>query len=203
MRKDNLAMNIEKEHLNASFNEWEEQLTTYALPQFEHLPDIDLYMDQVISIIEKYLKIYIKVTGSDRLITPSMINNYVKLCIIPSPNKKKYSRIHLAYLLVICTLKQTLNMSTIQKIMPVDLTEEEVKNTYNSFIKNQHKAYLYVVEHTKAVSKPILSYDGENSERVNDLIMQVAASANIFKILTDKISDLSTTKTETENKNEH
>lgn len=196
-------MNIDKEHLNASFNEWENQLTTYALPKFEHLPDIDLYMDQVISIIEKYLKIYIKVTGSDKLITPSMINNYVKLSIIPSPNKKKYSRIHLAYLLVICTLKQTLNMSTIQKIMPVDLSEEDVKNTYNSFIKNQHKAYLYVVEHTKAVSNPILSYDGENSERVNDLIMQVAASANIFKILTDKISDLSTIKTETEKENEH
>ena len=196
-------MNIEKEHLNKSFNEWEEQLTTYSLPQWEHLPDIDLYMDQVISIIEKYLKIYIKVTGSDKLITPSMINNYVKLSIIPSPDKKKYSRIHLAYLLVICTLKQTLNMSTIQKIMPSNLTEEEVMNTYNSFIKNQHKAYLYVVEHTKAVSNPILSYDGENSERVNDLIMQVAASANIFKILTDKISDLSTSKKETVNRNEH
>ena len=196
-------MIIEKEHLNASFNEWEEQLTTYTLPQYENLPDIELYMDQVISIIEKYLKIYIKVTGSDRLITPSMINNYVKLCIIPSPTKKKYSRIHLAYLLVICTLKQTLNMSTIQKIMPVDLSEEDVKNTYNSFIRNQHKAYLYVVEHTKAVSNPILTFDGENSERVNDLIMQVAASANIFKILTDKISDLSTTKTETEKENEH
>ena len=94
-------------------------------------------------------------------------------------------------------------MSTIQKIMPVDLSEEDVKNTYNSFIRNQHKAYLYVVEHTKAVSNPILSFDGENSERVNDLIMQVAASANIFKILTDKISDLSTTKTETEKENEH
>jgi hypothetical protein len=196
-------MNIEKEKLSASFDEWEEQLTTYSLPKWDMLPDIDLYMDQVISIIEKYLKIYIKVTGSEKIITSSMINNYVKLSIIPSPNKKKYSRIHLAYLLVICTLKQTLNMATIQKIMPVNLTEQEVMNTYNSFIKNQHKAYMYVVEHTKAVSSPILSYDGENNERINDLVMQVAASANIFKILTDKISDLSINKTETENENEH
>lgn len=196
-------MNIEKEKLSASFDEWEEQLTTYSLPKWDMLPDIDLYMDQVISIIEKYLKIYIKVTGSEKIITSSMINNYVKLSIIPSPNKKKYSRIHLAYLLVICTLKQTLNMATIQKIMPVNLTEQEVMNTYNSFIKNQHKAYMYVVEHTRAVSNPILSYDGENNERINDLVMQVAASANIFKILTDKISDLSINKTETENENEH
>ena len=195
-------MNIEKEKLSASFDEWEEQLTTYSLPKWDMLPDIDLYMDQVISIIEKYLKIYIKVTGSEKIITSSMINNYVKLSIIPSPNKKKYSRIHLAYLLVICTLKQTLNMATIQKIMPVNLTEQEVMNTYNSFIKNQHKAYMYVVEHTKAVSNPILSYDGENNERINDLVMQVAASANIFKILTDKISDLSMNKTEMENDND-
>ncbi len=195
-------MHIEKDKLNKSFNEWEEQLTTYSLPSWDNLPDLDLYMDQVISIIEKYLNIYIKVTGSDKLITPSMINNYVKLSIIPSPNKKKYSRVHLAYLLIICTLKQTLNMATIQKIIPVDLTYEEVMYTYNSFIENQHKAYLYVVENTRAVSNPILSYDGENDERINDLVMQVAASANIFKILTDKISDLSTNKTETEKNNE-
>lgn len=193
-------MYIEKDKLNKSFNEWEEQLTTYSLPSWDNLPDLDLYMDQVISIIEKYLNIYIKVTGSDNLITPSMINNYVKLSIIPSPNKKKYSRVHLAYLLIICTLKQTLNMATIQKIIPVDLSYEEVKYTYNSFIENQHKAYLYVVENTRAVSNPILSFDGENNERINDLVMQVAASANIFKILTDKIADLTTSKTEMEKK---
>ena len=193
-------MYIEKDKLNKSFDEWEELLTTYSLPSWDNLPDLDLYMDQVISIIEKYLNIYIKVTGSDNLITPSMINNYVKLSIIPSPNKKKYSRVHLAYLLIICTLKQTLNMATIQKIIPVDLSYEEVKYTYNSFIENQHKAYLYVVENTRAVSNPILSFDGENNERINDLVMQVAASANIFKILTDKIADLSTSKTETEKK---
>lgn len=193
-------MYIEKDKLNKSFNEWEEQLTTYSLPSWDNLPDLDLYMDQVISIIEKYLNIYIKVTGSDNLITPSMINNYVKLSIIPSPNKKKYSRVHLAYLLIICTLKQTLNMATIQKIIPVDLSYEEVKYTYNSFIENQHKAYLYVVENTRAVSNPILSFDGENHERINDLVMQVAASANIFKILTDKIADLSTSKTGMEKK---
>lgn len=195
-------MYIEKDKLITSFNEWEEQLTNHSLPSWDNLPDIELYMDQIISIIEKYLKIYIKVTNSDKLITRSMINNYVKLEIIPSPNKKKYSKVHLAYLLIICTLKQTLNMATIQKIMPVDMSEEEVMNTYNSFVINQHKAYLYVVENTKAVSAPILSYEGENKERVNDLIMQVAASANIFKILTDKISDLSINKKGMENNND-
>lgn len=193
-------MYIEKDKLNKSFDEWEELLTTYSLPSWDNLPDLDLYMDQVISIIEKYLNIYIKVTGSDNLITPSMINNYVKLSIIPSPNKKKYSRVHLAYLLIICTLKQTLNMATIQKIIPVDLSYEEIRYTYNSFIENQHKAYLYVVENTREVSNPILSFDGENNERINDLVLQVAASANIFKILTDKITDLSTCKTEMEKK---
>lgn len=183
-------MYIEKDKLNSSFKEWEEQLTSYSLPTWDELPDLDLYMDQVISIIEKTLKIFIEVTGSDKLITPSMINNYVKLSIIPSPDKKKYSRVHLAYLLIICTLKQTLNMSTIQRIIPIGLSPDEVIKTYNSFVKNQHKAYLYVVENTKTVSNPILSYDGDNSDRINDLVMQVAASANIFKILTDKITEM-------------
>lgn len=193
-------MYIEKNTLNASFNEWENQLTAYSLPLWDALPDIDLYMDQVISLIEKYLEIYIRVTESEKIITPSMINNYVKLSIIPSPNKKRYSKIHLAYLLIICTLKQTLNMATIQKIMPSDMSLEEVMHTYNSFVENQHKAYLYVTDSIKAVANPILSYDGENSERINDLTMQIAASANIFKILTDKISGLSSNNKESENK---
>lgn len=183
-------MYIEKETLASSFDEWEEKIKKYSLPQWESLPDIDLYMEQIISLIEKYLGIYYEIANSDKFITASMINNYVKLKIIPAPTKKRYSRIHLAYLIIIFTLKQTLDMATIQKIIPVDLSENDVKQTYNSFVLNQRKAYLYILENVKSVSNPILSLKGDNQERMNDLIMQVASSANIFKILTEKITAL-------------
>ena len=117
-----------------------------------------------------------------------MINNYVKLDIIPAPIKKKYSKKHLAYLLVICTLKQTLDIPTIKELMPAGLSDQDVKKTYNSFVKNQQKAYTYVTQNLKSVAEPIFTHESDNPERMNDLIMQISASANIFKILTDRLS---------------
>lgn len=183
-------MYIDKEKLTSSFDEWEERISGYSLPLWDDLPDIELYMEQIILLIRKYLAIYYEMTDSEKFITPSMINNYVKLEIIPSPKRKKYSRIHLAYLLIVCTLKQTLDMATIQKIIPIDLSIEDAKSVYNSFVENQHKAFLYVTSQVHTVAAPILSLEGDNQQRMNDLLFQVASSANIFKILTEKITKL-------------
>lgn len=48
-------------------------------------------------------------------ITPAMINNYVKSKIIPSPVKKRYSRVHIAYIIIVCVLKQTFSFAVIQR----------------------------------------------------------------------------------------
>ena len=116
-----------------------------------------------------------------------MINNYVKLKIIPSPEKKKYSRVHLAYLIIVCILKQTLSISTIQNIIPLTLSEADVKNVYTSFVKNQRKSYEYVSDNVSKVANNILHNEDGAPERINDIIMQVANSANIFKMLSEII----------------
>ncbi len=183
-------MYIKKEKLISSFTEIENALTTYALPTWDMLPDLDLYMDQVISIVTKYMDVYDNVIGINKPVTPSMINNYVKLGIIPAPVRKKYSKVHLAYLLIVCTLKQTLDMSTIQRIIPVDLDEKSIRKTYDSFVKNQSTAFNYVFKQTRAVADPIFTLEGDNQDRMNDLIMQVSVSANIFKMLTETITHL-------------
>ena len=183
-------MYIKKEQFISSFTEIEGALTSYSLPSWDHLPDIELYMDQVISLLTKYLEVYDNIIIQHKLITPSMINNYVKLGIIPAPVKKKYSKVHLAYLLIVCTLKQTLDMSTIQQIIPVNLEEAAVKQTYDSFVKNLSTAFNYVFKQTKVVAEPIFTLEGDNQERMNDLLMQVSVSANIFKLITEKLTQL-------------
>ena len=97
-------------------------------------------------------------------------------------NLKKYSKIHLAYLIVVCILKQTLSISTIQNIIPLELSEEEVKETYNAFVLNHQKSYSYVSENIKVIADNIFS--AETPERVDDLI---ASSANIFKMISEII----------------
>lgn len=183
-------MYIKKDALVSSFAEFEQILANYSLPSWDVLPDIELYMDQVVAVVTKYLEVPSTKMALNRPVTPSMINNYVKLGIIPAPNKKKYSKVHLAYLLIVCTLKQTLDMSTIQQIIPVDLCNEDVKKTYDSFVKNQHTAFNYVFSQTKAVADPVFTYEGDNQDRINDIIMQVSVSANLFKLLAEKIIHL-------------
>ena len=63
-----------------------EILNTRKIPKWNELPELDLYMDQVIVLMEKHLN----ASKKDKLITPSMINNYVKLGIVPPPIKKQY-----------------------------------------------------------------------------------------------------------------
>ncbi len=181
-----IEMKIQKEILDKILQNWEQNLRGYSLPMWEQLPTIDLYMEQVTALISQYLGIY-----SEKPVTPSMINNYVKLKIITAPQKKKYSRKHIAYLIIVCTLKQTLDMATIQKLIPADLDEEQVTETYNSFARNQKKAFLYATEKVSEVSKPLIENEGDNENRLNDLIMQISASANTFKMLAEKIAKAS------------
>ena len=60
---------------------WIQRLEHYEIPSWDELPCLDLYMDQVITLMEQYLSVYQK--ENVKLITPSMINNYVKLGVIP------------------------------------------------------------------------------------------------------------------------
>ena len=111
-----------------------EKLASHKLPRWESFPDIELYMDQVVAVMEKALSLYNKVGEEEsKLITPSIINNYVKLKVIPAPNKKKYNREHLAYLVMICILKQTLAISSVVKIIESNLESKTISELYNEF----------------------------------------------------------------------
>lgn len=51
----------------------------------------------------------------EQIITAAAINNYVRTKVMPGPNKKKYYRIHIAYLIIICSLKQNLSLAMLQR----------------------------------------------------------------------------------------
>ena len=89
----------------------EKPAAAFHLPRWNELPDIGLYMDQVITLINKYIE-RLSPCG-DGTLTPSMINNYVKLGIIPCPVKKKYSRVQLSRLIMICVMKPVLPIQSI------------------------------------------------------------------------------------------
>ena len=103
--------------------------TMLRLPRWEQLPDFGLYMDQVIVLIERAFDGMLP----EGEITKSMVNNYVKVNLIPRPSGKKYEREHMAMLLMICILKQSLTMEEIASILTM-LCEKGVASGYAQFV---------------------------------------------------------------------
>ena len=106
------------------------EILEFHLPRFNELPDIDLYMDQVLNIIENSLIIFSS-ENDENIITKSMINNYVKQNVIEKPFKKRYKKFNVAYLIIISILKKVLSISEISKI--INNQDYEVEEFYNMF----------------------------------------------------------------------
>lgn len=80
------------------------------------IPNIDLYMDQVTSFMEKELK-STKRNDDDKVLTKTMINNYAKNDLLPAPAKKKYSKEHLLLLTLIYYFKNIISMKDIETLL--------------------------------------------------------------------------------------
>ena len=120
---------------------WLENLEKFDLPDWDSLPQLDLYMDQVILLLNRYLS---PMAGDERYVTASIINNYVRMKVMPPPVKKRYARTHLAYLIIICTLKQSLSISCIQRMLPLEHGEEDARTFYEDFVRQYRSAVAFL-----------------------------------------------------------
>ena len=80
------------------------------------IPNIELYMDQVTTFMDSQ-KASSKRYPDDKVLTKTMINNYAKNHLLPSPNKKKYSKEHVLMLIFIYYFKSFLSISDIQALL--------------------------------------------------------------------------------------
>ena len=130
-------MLYDKQQIASKLLHWEEFLHEFRLPVWDELPQIELYMDQVIVLLNEYLSYFVYEGNDEKLITAAMVNNYVKMKLVPAPVRKKYGRVHLAYLIMICTLKQSLRLSMLPALLPGNLPEEDVRRIYTAFVRRQ------------------------------------------------------------------
>lgn len=86
----------------------------YILPK--EIPDIELYMDQITTFMDEHLQSS-KRFDEDKILTKTMINNYTKNDLLPSSNKKKYSKEHMILLIFIYYFKNFLSISDIKGIL--------------------------------------------------------------------------------------
>lgn len=119
-------------------------INIFHIPRWNELPSIDLYLDQVVNLINSCLSPYIFDYKKDEneLLTKTMINNYVKNNLIEAPIKKQYSKIQLAKLFVICVLKQVYSMQDIKNLISIALSDSNVQTAYDKFCKLFEEALL-------------------------------------------------------------
>ena len=130
------------------------EIIHFHIPRWNEFPDIDLYLDQISSLLEKYLSLYIKddiknadkndkkgeKDENDKIITKAMISNYIKQKVLDPPVNKKYTKIHIAKLFVISILKQIYSINDINNLIALALKTTSIENAYNEFCDEIEKA---------------------------------------------------------------
>ncbi|MGP3640775.1 DUF1836 domain-containing protein [Lentilactobacillus hilgardii] len=137
-----------------------------SLPLYVELPSLNLYMDQVIDEVNQFL-----VPLTETKITKSMINSYVKQGLVDRPEKKRYSKQHLAEILVVSLMKPILSLDTIKKAIAIALKLDPVDKAYDQFI------HAFNDELTKTQSQHL---NAENYQRM-------AIRSLLYKLLVEEM----------------
>lgn len=168
--------------ISKNLTEFGNNIIKFHIPRWEELPDIELYMDQVITFIENNISI-VAVNNEERIITPSMVNNYVKLNLIPKPIKKRYGKAHLAYLIAITILKHVFTIQEVKDGISFQALLNGEKDAYNLFCEEQESALKLIASQVLPDSNPIISNRNVNPE---NLVIKMATLAFASKILGEK-----------------
>ena len=171
------------------------------------IPNIDLYMDQVTTFMESHLG-NLKRSPDDKVLTKTMINNYAKNHLLPSPDKKKYSRNHMILLTFIYYFKNVLPINDIKTLMSgiteknfsagskpelVEIYREVIR--YQPEIMEQVRANLDVVENLAEDSFAKLNNNDEKEElKLFTLLCLLSFDVYIKKTLIESVIDSMTSE---------
>ena len=181
-------MEVSRDYLAAKLLHWEQYMLDYELPDWEGLPDLELYMDQVVVLLAQYLNFIPAMPGGkESFVTSSTINNYVRLKIMPAPVKRKYFRVHIAYLIMILTMKQSISISDVQKIIPADIPEEDVRAIYQEYSEKFRHIALFFNQQVQDAAEDIRTPDQPGEAAVSRLVIESTLIAGFSKILAEKL----------------
>lgn len=136
------------------------------------IPDLDLYIDQILTLVSSKSK-----TASDRyrdnVLTKTMINNYSKEGLLMPVKGKKYTKEHIVQMLLIYSLKNTLSIGEIHRVLEGARSEgvcgEELMNSYERHLEGKKLARSYAAECTKSVDRN----EGLESKNGSDFLVSL------------------------------
>ena len=191
-----------------------EMLRTFAQLDYvkpEDIPDIDLYVDQVTTFIDSHLE-SVKRSPEDKSLTKTMINNYTKNHVLPSPDRKKYSRDHILTLIFIYYFKSFLSIKDIQSLLnPItekyfgtdsDISFNDIYKELVALENTESKKFIkdiiakYQISQTSFADAP-----EEDQEFLRNFAFICMLSFDVYvkKLLIEKMIDLSEEQEKKEN----
>ncbi|MGL4451961.1 MAG: DUF1836 domain-containing protein [Sarcina sp.] len=177
-----------------------EDLNLFDNIELKEIPEIDLYMDQVIQLFESKLETS-KRKEDDKILTKTMINNYVKGKLLMPVNKKKYTKEHIILMSLIYQLKGGLSIADIKEVLDsivIRISDEkkvDLEELYESYIKMNKKNADDFKNEVENIEETIKN--NENIEKTEEQILTVTAlinKANMYRRLAEKIIDNSKEK---------
>lgn len=173
----------------------------------DEIPNIDLYMDQVTTFMDEHISSS-KRYPDDKLLTKTMINNYTKNNLLPSPTKKKYSKEHMLLLIFIYYFKNILSIHDIQTLF-APLTERFYKNQNDITLEDIYNQVFELSEaQISSLTKDVIRKysksndtfqnmeDGEDKEFLQtfSLICSLSFDVYVKKMIIEKLIDKNISK---------
>ena len=177
MNKETLETLVEKESQKSSITS-------------KDIPDLDLYMDQIMTLFETHLANH-KKNEDDKLLTKTMINNYSKAKVITPVKGKKYTKEQIIQMLIIYQLKNNLSIQEIKDLLtPIYENNDDLSNLYDNFIDIKHSLNSQL---KKMIQKIMDDYQLK-IENYQDLFLLVAILSSLSHSLTNIAEMLIETK---------
>ncbi|MDP4091219.1 MAG: DUF1836 domain-containing protein [Bacillota bacterium] len=168
---------------NLDLYEYSKAMSEVKLIRWKDLPQIPLYCDQLLQIVNAQLS-FLQV-DDEMLITKSMVNNYVKLAMMPKPEKKKYEKLHLAYAIVITILKQVLPITKIKDGIQLQVILQGNERAYDAFCEALEESIRMVFSHVLDKGEPYIIE--ERKIEHDKLALSSITTALSNMLLTEKI----------------
>ncbi len=162
-----------------------QDILNFHCPRYNELPKISLYKDQVILYIEEVLK-PLNLNPKDSLLTPTMLNNYVKQKVVSAPQGRRYNEKHLAYLIAVCLLKQVYSLTEVCELIKIQIETYPIDEAYDYFCTELEAALKSVFgtrEFTEPNSAKNITYE---TEIVRSAVMSISHKLFIQRYLIDK-----------------
>lgn len=173
----------------------------YEKIELQDIPEIDLYMDQVIQLFESKLSDS-KRNKEDKVLTKTMINNYAKAKLLMSVKNKKYSKEHLILMSLIYELKGALSINDIKSLLSTIVNkfeageEYDLRGLYEKYLEEDNKDNELIL---KAVKDKIENINEVSFEEKFLLISSVISMSNIYRKIGELLIDKYFNEEEDEN----